>query len=536
MASNSTQIGVGRGQAQVLDVPRATKYVDTKAQAQKAADLKTTKEQKTALDTIMDVDFALGWQEVDNQIQTQIDNYRNKIVGWSKQGGDLTDPDFQRVVKTEQDRIGLVARKSTEVKEIFKEQRLEFKSPLYNDQARQNLHNIVFDERGAKDIMTVDRQQFIDNANDSDGYNKPKVWEEGLKLFPTKIEKVFHEWNPNKAGTASQKDVTSWSGRLYKVIGEGKNQRTVIDIDAADPNDLSKQILMEHPMIKNIVEQAREAGVDEAKIWEQPIKILEVGLGEQKTTSTKGVSASSRGGLSQKDFDNAMKFKEQVTQVVQGATEFYNAKEVNRVRGRDLPMDSGSFVQDIDESGMYDVLYKVNAAGEQVILDIVDFSDMDEAREKIVRHMKFLQAPTASELEKTPPFIPEGKREEDLARSEWLFTDPTQFEVSEEEAASVKQKRDDALIEDSHKQLGRGDKGAEKLTEALKGKKYKEKTVDRVEKRGKLKTGWQIIHFTDGTQMVIGGQEGNEEVLDEIIRGGEAIAPTELTEGGLDDI
>lgn len=526
----TTPIGVGRGQAQVLDVPRATKYVDTKAQAQKAANIQKAKEQKTALDKIMDVDFDLGWQEHDNQIQTQIDNYRNKIVGWSKKGGDMTDPDFQRVVKTEQDRIGLLARKSEEDKANYQESRDFIQGDdRFSEVAEKNLYNTVFDEGGnAKDAWNIDKQEMVDVRNDSSGYNMLEVYKQMYTDMPSKLDNVIREWNPDIEGVLSKQVKDQFRGKAFKIV-DGKK---VLDADTPEGRALARQ----DEFMNNYVTQQMKAGKTEEEAFRGWRNYTEGGIGETQTRKTTKESAASRGGLSQKDFDNAMKFKEQVTQVVQGATEFYNAKEVNRVRGRDLPMDSGSFVQDIDESGMYDVLYKVNSAGEQVILDIVDFSDMDEAREKIVRHMKFLQAPTASELEKTPPYIPKGKREEDLARSEWLFTDPTQFEVSEEEATDVKKKRDDALIEDSHKQLGKGDKGAKKLTEALKGKPYKDKIVDRVEKRGIAKSGWQIIYFTDGTQMVIGGQEGNEEVLDEIIRGGEAIAPTELTEGGLDDI
>lgn len=536
-------IGVGHGRAQVLTSPPARRTVDTKGIAQRKANQQAEASQQKALDKIMDVDFDLGWQPHDNLIQEQIDNYRNKIVGWSKEGGDMTDPDFQRVVKQEQDKIGLYARKSNEDKELFNIARKEIKSDnRFNEEALNNLHRTINDydddgnRTGVRDAFNISGEDMEAVKNDSSNYNMLNVWDTAFKAFPDKTEKVFHEYNPHLSGIASQKDVTSWRGKLFKVIGEGKNQKSVIDIDAADPNDLSKKVLMEDPFVRNYVEQQREAGVDEAKIWEQPIKILEAGLGEQKTTTSKNIPSRFDSGLSAKNFDNAMKYKEEVTRVVGGEPEFMLrggiAKDVKRMRGDDLTgvENYNNFVEEPDETTTYDVLYKSN--GE--VLDIIDYSNMDEAREKIGGYLKFRQAPTASELDKTPPYVPEGQNVDDLARSEWLYTDPRQFDLTEEEGAALTTRKEDTLIETSKKNLGKGDKGAEELTNALKGKKYKGKTVSKVEKRTIAKSGWQEIHFTDGSMIVIGGAKGDEDVIDEIIRGGAAPPVAELKPGSLD--
>ncbi len=294
MAYTPTPIGVGRGQAQVLQLKPSSKYVDTAGNAQRKADANQAKAQQDGLNKLLDVDFDYGWVEQDNQIQAEIDNYRNKIIGWNKEGGDMNDPDFQRVAKAEQDRIKLLARKSDDDKAVYTEVLSEIEKDNRYDKnlARQNLNKTIYeyDEQGngigAKEIWDINREDSFNTLKDPSGYNMTKVYNKMTDDMPSKIDNVIRQWNLDGAeGSITNQTRTDFKGKAFKVV----NGKAVLDIYSEDEERkaMARALALEDPFFKNYYDKQIEEGATDDEAFKEYGAYLGTGIGKIKTVKTK---------------------------------------------------------------------------------------------------------------------------------------------------------------------------------------------------------------------------------------------------------
>jgi hypothetical protein len=316
-ANESVARGVeGSGQAQIIGM----KGVDPLAHYQRGRNLnapdpevvaKNKKAQNDAAQKLLDTDFDMGWQIHDNEIQAKVDNYRNDVVAYGKGGGDYTDVDFQRVMQGEQDEINLHVRRSESMKEAYGEvyeltsgktadSRYD-REKSFNELQNQTKEfdkdgNIV----GARNAFDMDDEQMRSIAENPDNFNMAEVWKVGLESFDEMTDKAYKKVHGTYGTT---KDIEKWSGTLLKRDANGnlvkKNGVAVIDIDASDPNDPAKQVLYQDDFIKRYVDQQRalyadENGMisrqDEAKIWAEPIKMMESNLSVERSQTEKDYS------------------------------------------------------------------------------------------------------------------------------------------------------------------------------------------------------------------------------------------------------
>lgn len=289
---------IGYGRAQVLNIQPAPRERADPAAAKAAADAKKT--QDKAFQDIMDTDFDYGWQIHDNYVQEQVDKFRNQVVGYKNSGGDVTSADFQRVAQAEMDQIGLLARASNDRKEAYDESYKigasqtadeRFNKTIYNERLldltkeRDKDGNII----GPKKPFDMDTDEMLNLRNDSSTYNMNNVWREGIDSF----EEVSHKAYKKKFRKfGSDTEVTEWSGKLLAYNEDGtpaltKDGLPKINIDAADPEDDAKLVLMQDEWINNYVTQQREAEVGEAEIWQEPIKMMQSAVGVKKSVTSK---------------------------------------------------------------------------------------------------------------------------------------------------------------------------------------------------------------------------------------------------------
>ena len=177
---------IGYGRAQVLNVaPPQPDRIDP-AKAKAAADAKKT--QDKAFQDIMDTDFDYGWRMHDDYIQQEVDTFRNRVVGYKNQGGDITSPDFQRVAQSEMDQIGLLARASNDVKEVYETVYEEGKIDSRYNRGRLNTTLLDFTKDRDKDGNVIGPKKPFDV--DTDGKVKGLICQKSLKLMENKLETI----------------------------------------------------------------------------------------------------------------------------------------------------------------------------------------------------------------------------------------------------------------------------------------------------------------------------------------------------------